>query len=158
MNKLTVVQALRATLQAELDAVLRVANMAVEEATHAESKPENKYDTRGLEASYLAAGQARRVGELRQGLAFFDTLVGGDAVHRRVQVGALVCLEEGDETWWCFLSAGGGGSSVHLDGRRVRLLSTRSPAGRALMGCELDDEAAWRTPAGTRNVVVVSVA
>jgi hypothetical protein len=26
------------------------------------------------------------------------------------------------------------------------------------MGCELDDEAAWRTPAGTRNVVVVSVA
>ncbi|MFH7456828.1 transcription elongation factor GreAB, partial [Pseudomonas syringae pv. tagetis] len=32
---------------------------------------ENKYDTLGLEASYLAAGEARRVEEIRQSLSAY---------------------------------------------------------------------------------------
>ena len=49
----------------KLQADLRIAKDALrashEAATHAESKAENKYDTRGLEAAYLADGQRRRV-------------------------------------------------------------------------------------------------
>jgi len=37
----------------------------VEGATHEENKPENDKDTRALEQSYLARGQAQRVVELQ---------------------------------------------------------------------------------------------
>ena len=38
---------------------------ATEGATHSEARPENDKDTRGLELSYLARGQAQRVAELQ---------------------------------------------------------------------------------------------
>ena len=37
-------------------------------ATDEEAKPENKYDTRALESSYLAEAQSVRVGELKRAL------------------------------------------------------------------------------------------
>lgn len=42
---------------------------AHETATHEENIAENKYDTLGLEAAYLAAGQARRAAAIRQAMA-----------------------------------------------------------------------------------------
>ena len=75
-------------LQAE-DAV-RVAH---ETATQAENIAENKYDTLGLEAAYLATGQVRRAEAIRQAMAKwrqfrprpYDASEG-------IQLGALVCL------------------------------------------------------------------
>lgn len=156
MHRATALRALRATLQDELDAVLRVAEMAVDEATHAESRAENKYDTRGLEASYLAAGQARRVTELRQGLAWFDGLPETTEMSR-AQAGAFVQVEDESERWWCFLTAAAGGSAVEVQGERVRLISARSPIGHALLGATSDDEVSWPTPSGRRSGLVVDV-
>ena len=51
-------------LQTEL-----AARAAHEAATHEENIAENKYDTLGLEAAYLATGQARRVEAIRQAMA-----------------------------------------------------------------------------------------
>jgi hypothetical protein len=42
---------------------------AHETATHEENIAENKYDTLGLEAAYLATGQARRAEAIRQAMA-----------------------------------------------------------------------------------------
>jgi transcription elongation GreA/GreB family factor len=156
MDKRAVFSTLRATLQSELDAVLRVAEMAVDEATHAETRAENKYDTRGLEASYLAAGQARRLADLRQGLATFDSLA-VEATGGRVQVGALVQVEEEEGSWWCFLTPGGGGSSVEVEGVLIRFISPRSPIGLALLGAHVDDEVSWSTPQGVRRAAVVRI-
>src|SRR3989344_7944608 len=47
---------------------------AHETATHEEKIAENKYDTLGLEAAYLAAGQAKRVEEIKQSLALCQNL------------------------------------------------------------------------------------
>ena len=66
---------------------------AHETATHEENIAENKYDTLGLEAAYLATGQARRAEDIRQALANwrqfrprpYDSSQG-------IQLGALVCL------------------------------------------------------------------
>ena len=55
---------LKAVLLAQLEAALATARAAhkaaVEGATHAEARPENDKDTRGLEQSYLARGVAQR--------------------------------------------------------------------------------------------------
>jgi hypothetical protein len=52
-------------LESELAVMSKAALEAREAATHEESVAEDKYDTRGLEASYLAGAQARRVAELQ---------------------------------------------------------------------------------------------
>lgn len=153
-DKGAVVAALRAGLEAELDAATAVAQMASDEATHAESKAENKYDTRGTEASYLAAGQARRVAELRQLVAWFERLVA-----RRMTVagaGALVHVSDDGGDRWCLLAPGGGGASVDVGGE-VQLISVTSPLGRALLGLEEGDDGEWDTPGGLRSVEVVEV-
>ena len=53
---------------ARSDRILRLLDIADlgEAATNEESKAENKYDTRGLEASYMAQAQSLRVSELKK--------------------------------------------------------------------------------------------
>ncbi len=75
MNKHSVHQLILDKLRIDLDIAERAAQTAYETATHEENIAENKYDTLGLEASYLAAGQARRVEEIRQSLTLYKTLV-----------------------------------------------------------------------------------
>ena len=45
----------------ELEVIKKSAEIAHDDATHEESRAENKYDTRGLESSYLAGAQMERV-------------------------------------------------------------------------------------------------
>lgn len=60
MNKPLVLNAVISRLQGNLE-LLKAANMqAKENATDSESRAETKWDTGGLEASYLARGYARR--------------------------------------------------------------------------------------------------
>src|SRR4051812_31278987 len=59
MTKEELVKAIIAKLNHNLGILERAARAAHAEATHESSKAENKYDTRGLEASYLAGGQSR---------------------------------------------------------------------------------------------------
>lgn len=75
MNKQSVYQLILQQLQDDLQIILRAAQTAYETATHEENIAENKYDTLGLEAAYLAAGQSRRVEEIRQALSLWQSLV-----------------------------------------------------------------------------------
>ena len=68
MNKTHLIAQIIAALEHDLDVVTRAAQSAYEAATAEENIAENKYDTLGLEASYLATGQARRSAEIRQAL------------------------------------------------------------------------------------------
>ena len=58
MNKRAIIKKIVAKLTSELEVYFRAAQFARAEATHEQNKAENKYDTRGLEASYLARGQS----------------------------------------------------------------------------------------------------
>ena len=59
INRPALRAALLAQLQSDLDLQVRAAQLARDEATHEESRPESKYDTHAQEAAYLAEGQAR---------------------------------------------------------------------------------------------------
>ena len=54
MNKAILIQHIVEKLTVDISLYLKAASAARAEATHEQSKAENKYDTRGLEASYLA--------------------------------------------------------------------------------------------------------
>ncbi len=71
MNKRDLILAIIEKLENEMIVLKQAALNTLEAATHEESKPENEYDTRGLEASYLAGAQAKRVGEIDQALQVF---------------------------------------------------------------------------------------
>ena len=74
MNKRALIQKIVAKLTNELGVYFRAAQNSRAEATHEQSKADNKYDTRGLEASYLARGQSKQAAELEAAIAEFEKL------------------------------------------------------------------------------------
>jgi transcription elongation GreA/GreB family factor len=135
MNKRAVIQKILATLAAELEVYFRAAEYARAEATHEQNKAENKYDTRGLEASYLARGQSKQAAELEVAIAEFEKLgtrkfAAGDPVA----VGALVELEHLGEKSFYFLGPRAGGTEVVHDRKEILVITPQSPLGEQLMG------------------------
>jgi len=124
-------------LQAE-----QAARAAHETATHEENIAENKYDTLGLEAAYLATGQARRAEAIRQAMAHWRQFRPGpyDA-GQGIQLGALVSLVDSDKTaQQVFLGPAGGSMKLVSGHQVVQVISSEAPLGRALLGkCEGDE-------------------
>lgn len=150
---------LKAELVAQLAAALATAQAAhaaaIEGATHSEARAENDKDTRGLEQSYLARGQAQRVVELENGLAAVTKLaVRGFGPGDPAALGAVVTVDEDGASKQLFLAPAGGGNVV---GGGVQVVTTSSPLGKALVGKRVDDEVELRLPGGVRSVVVVRV-
>ena len=115
---------------------------AHEAATHEENVAENKFDTLGLEASYLATGQARRAEAIRQAMAHWRQfrLSPYDA-SQGIQLGALVCLVDSDEKrQQFFLGPEGGSMKLVSGGQSVQVISRGAPLGEAMAGkCEGDE-------------------
>ncbi|WP_068824807.1 GreA/GreB family elongation factor [Pseudomonas sp. BMS12] len=136
MSKLLLQQQVCQHLAADLNSLIAAAEAAHQAATHEESKAENKYDTRGLEASYLAAGQSRRVAEIRRALAAWRSLQlrpYDDAAG--IQLGALVCLaDEKGRRQRLLLGPDGAGLKLQDAQGEVVLISPHSPLGQQLQG------------------------
>ena len=136
MDKALLRQALLSSLVAERDNLTRAALMAREEATSEESKAENKYDTRGQEAAYLAEGQARLAAELQETIAVYQALPLPDfsAHDSRIDVGAVVALEARGKSSLYFLGPRNGGLEFDVGGQTVVVVTPQSPLGRQLPG------------------------
>ena len=135
MNKRRIIQKITAKLVEELEIYFRAAQFSRAEATHESNKAENKYDTRGLEASYLARGQSKQAAELEAAIAEFAKLgvkkfAAGDAIA----VGALVELEHGGEKSLYFVGPRAGGTEVLHDRMEILVITPQSPLGEQLMG------------------------
>src|SRR5476651_1071789 len=142
MHKQHVHQLILDKLRIDLDIAERAAQTAYETATHEENIAENKYDTLGLEASYLAAGQAKRVEEIRQSLALCQNLVlRAYDENRGIEIGALLGLEdENGRQQWLFLAPDAAGLKVDVVGQPVTVITPRSPLGNSLLGKFEGDE------------------
>ena len=94
MNKRTIVNQIIEQLRIKAGLHLTAAKSAHAEATHEEAVAEDKYDTRGLEASYLAAGQARQMEETAAAIqAYASLFVKKFSPGDPVDLTALVTLE-----------------------------------------------------------------
>ncbi|WAC00641.1 GreA/GreB family elongation factor [Pseudomonas putida] len=142
MNKATLLTRIVAALESDMDVLRRAAQTAYETATAEENIAENKYDTLGLEASYLATGQARRTAEIRQALLIYQQLVLRDYDPARgVQIGSLVTLEdEAGAQRQVFLGPEAAGLKIGEGDALVTVITPRSPLGQQLIGKKVDDE------------------
>ena len=142
MNKTAVHLLMLEKLEIDLDVLQRAAQTAYEAATHAENIAENKYDTLGLEAGYLATGQARRAEAIRQAMANWRQFRPRpyDA-SQGIQLGALVCLVDSDDKQQqLFLGPDGGSMKLVSGAQPVQVISSEAPLGRAMLGkCEGDE-------------------
>ena len=147
---------LLSAIATELAAAERAYRATREGATHEEAKPENDKDTRALEQTYLARGQAKRIEELRAGLAMLEGMrVAVLADDAAVAVGAVVELsEEGGDTT-VFVAPCGGGSK--LASGTVQVVTPQSPLGRALLRKRQGDECQVAVGSKTRQMVIVRV-
>lgn len=153
MNKTALLQLIIDRLTIDLDVAQRAAQTAYETATHEENVAENKYDTLGLEASYLATGQARRMEEIRQGLGKFQSLKLRET-DGAVQLGSLVALTSSQGvTQWFFLGPDAAGLKIDFQGVMVMVITPRSPLGGSLLGKGVDDEVVM----GATEQVIVEV-
>ncbi len=142
MNKHAVHTLVLEKLSLDLDIAQRAAQTAYETATHEENIAENKYDTLGLEASYLAAGQAKRVEQIKQALLLCQNMpLRAYDDQRGIEVGALLGLEdENGRQQWLFLAPDAAGLKVDLVGQPVTVITPRSPLGKSLLGKFEGDE------------------
>jgi len=135
MNKSLLIKKIIARLTAELEVYYRAAQFSRAEATHEQNKAESKYDTRGLEASYLARGQSKQAAELETAIETYQEMklrkfAAGEAIHN----GALVELEQDGDCNAFFIGPCAGGTEVVQDKREVMVITLQSPLGEQLKG------------------------
>jgi transcription elongation GreA/GreB family factor len=159
MNKNALIKKIVNRLTEELEIYFRAAMASRAEATHEQSKAENKYDTRGLEASYLARGQSKQAAEIQGAIAAFEKLDArkfGEA--EPVDVGAFVELELDGEKAAYFVGPRAGGTEVMHNQQEVLVITPESPLGQQLMGRKQGEVLKLQlanTPAKCRVTLVV---
>lgn len=119
-------------LMKKLDILVSSALDAKEAATNPESKSENKYDTRGLEASYLAGAQAKRVEELKMLISDFQNIKLRDYTEETpIEGTALLTVEiDSEEQRHFFMVSKSGGMKLNINGQQLYTLSVHSPLGK----------------------------
>jgi hypothetical protein len=138
--KSELLQKIRMELRGRLERLAKAALDAHAAATDPDSKAEGKYDTRSLEASYLAAGQARQVDELAAAVRIFEAFTLADfAADDPIAMGALVEVDIRGETSVLLLAPEAGGMVVHMDGQEITLLTPASMLYQHLLGSRAGD-------------------
>lgn len=147
-------------LTEDLHQAEQAARTAHETATHEENIAENKYDTLGLEAAYLATGQARRAAAIGQAIAQWQQFA-PRAYHADtgIELGALVGLEDAEgHTQTLFLGPDGGNMKLAHGADTVQVISSQAPLARALLGKFEGDEVALQVGTVRQVFEVVWVA
>lgn len=156
MNKQEVLNLIVAKLMEDAALYFRAARSAQFEATDEQSKAENKYDTRGLEASYLARGQSRQAAETEQALAQFQSLPCRPFTENEpIDIGALVELKGPRDQSFYFVGPSMGGTEVIHEGHEITVITPLSPLGQQLVGRRAGDKV--KLPSGAdRRIASVS--
>src|SRR6266536_5700569 len=135
MNKTLLLEQVIARLTENLTVLERAARASHVEATHESSKAENKYDTRGLEAAYLAGGQARQAREILESIKVYCVLQLKEfGAKEPIDLSAVVELETERTIGTYFIGPRSGGLEVDYESAEIILITPQSPLGQQLMG------------------------
>ena len=140
-DKTSLRQVILKVLEEELLAASRAADSARETATSKETIAENKYDTFGLEASYLAHGQSKRAAELLQAIDCYKSLsFTAFTDSSDISLTAVVALESAHgEIKTLFIGPCAGGLQVSWQEMDLMVITLQTPLGCQLLGKQLDD-------------------
>ena len=140
MEKSIIVNLVRDAVKAKYEQMLEAARETCAGVTDPENKAENKYDTRGLEASYLAAGQGEQVEALAEAVQMFQpTAFPNFEESDGVGPGALVETKIGDERLFYLLAPKAGGITCEYEGCEVTVLTPEAPLRQKILGLKAGD-------------------
>jgi len=154
MNKNIIITSLIEQLQKEHTLYDRIAEQSRKEAIDSEMKQEGKYDTRAIEASYLAGAQKRRFEEIKIDIQNLQNLQPRDFSGSSAALGALIRL---DDDQWYFVAPVAGGMNIDLDGVQIKVLSLKSPLARNLIGLEAGESFILDTPIGAKELSIEEI-
>lgn len=142
MNKSLLRKQILTALETARQRAVDAAQQAYNTATHEENVAENKYDTLGLEAAYLAHGQSLRVTECEADLAAFKKLADPTCSHQTpIVVGTLIYLKDDcNVEQYLFLGPAAGGLKLTFCQKDIIIITPTAPLGQALIGRFVDDE------------------
>jgi hypothetical protein len=168
---------LMAQLLAAIDAECMVLSASVkavvDAATNEESKAENQYDTRGLEASYLAGAQSERLAELHGMRLILAAMPLREFTNLdAIATGAVIEMDCDGTRSRCFLLHHAAGYTLQIPGdgqpgktistsltsiTSITSITTLSPLGRALLGKTAGDFIEVTIAGRTKEYEILSV-
>jgi transcription elongation GreA/GreB family factor len=135
MDKVDVINALVASLQEELNHSIAASRDAADYATNEEAKAESQWDTQGLEASYLAAGQATQARLWAEALETVqlsrDILL---APKDEITLGALITCDFDGSREHFFMAPVAGGHVLPFDQTEITVITPQSPMASRIIG------------------------
>lgn len=145
-------------LEEEFSVIQNASKVAHEAATHEESKAEDQYDTRGLEASYLAEAQSARASEMQKSIKVLKefslpSFASGDSI----QPGALVEMLQDNQPFWIFFLPAGAGITTQFAGKKILVVTTSSPFGKEIRGKKIGDNFEFSAKGNPKEYEVVNL-
>ena len=134
MDKLEILNKIVESLESQLVNLKKASLDAASHATNEESKADSKWDTQGIEASYLARGHADQAEAMMGEIKLMKNLIADlPDNNETVQMGILVkCDLSGFEDYY-FLAPSGGGLTLKIESNEVTVITARSPIAKQLM-------------------------
>lgn len=145
----------------EVAVLERAMKSAHEDATHSETKQEGKYDTRAIEAGYLAGAQAERARILKSNLDLLIKLKDSNLPKSgKAKIGSCVCLENednpGDKRYYVIIPLIAG-VEVEIDGKTYMSLTPESALGKKLIGRAVEDNLVLENFNSTRHMRILDI-
>ena len=141
MNKAMFYELFLESLRKELLLAVEASQDAADYATNDESRADSQWDTQGLEASYLAAGQAGMAKKWAEAIEELQSerelLLEG---KERVELGALFECAVGEGSDYFFFAGVAGGHEVRIESKTVTIVSPKSPLAHCLLGLRVGDD------------------
>lgn len=122
------------TLRGECMHAVQASKDATEYATNEESRAKSQWDTQGLEASYLAVGQASQARQWADSVQELQS-EREDLLKPRTEIGlgALFSCDFGTGAEWFFLAGVAGGHVVPTEQENVTVITSHSPLAARLL-------------------------
>lgn len=158
IDKKKIVELLIEKLNSELVEVENAARSTRDLATASDLKSEGKYDTRAIEASYLASAQNKRVEEIKLDIQMLEDLeILVETPATKLQLGSLGLIRCNNQERFYFISSTSGGSMLLVDEKPILVISVFSPIGDAALGLGAGESFEVETPKEIRQYEVVQV-
>jgi transcription elongation GreA/GreB family factor len=158
MEKQQILDQLIQSVKKEIKSIEQAATMAKNVATSDETKSESKWDTRAIEAGYLAGAQEARVNELKLELQLLqETQIKHLSQDDEIVIGALVELEHNNNARMYFLTPTAGGTLLNIDNNPIMVVSVFSPIGKEMLGLNVGDTFELTTPKEKREYSILSI-
>ena len=153
-----ILKALKENVNSEKKKLEELAKSSRSDATGDDMKSEGKYDTRAIEAGYLASAHKARLEELEQELQLLESFnIKSFKEDEPVAMGALLDIELNGMKRRYFLSATAGGTMLDIDGEAILVISVFSPIGSSVIGLSAGDEFEVEMKGGSRIYNLLSV-